>query len=535
MATAKASTSANKRNKTNKAAKAKSSSKASRCRAKGRNVAEKESNTDPQASAAKSRAGFLTKSLGLEGWERLEPVILASLASEEPMLLVGRHGAAKSFLLERLAEALGLEFRFYNASLVNFDDLVGFPVPEEDKNSLRYIGTPSAIWDAEVVFLDEINRTKPELQNKLFPIVHERRVQGVKLDKLRYRWAAMNPPPQDDEEEDAYLGAEPLDPALADRFAFLLPAPEWGELGMEEKRRILADQFGGRHEFKEKPQDLVAETRRVYLGLQANPPDGLSDYLIKLESTLSNSGFYLSTRRVSNLHRNVLAVQAARIVLSETDDEEMDASGVEWEESALTSLLHSLPQAAGQIGVERSKLVAAHRQAWEWAKLDDNDPWKAILETSDPVDRLILAAGLGDKLTDLDVGKVILEAVSAQEPGPWRTVVSLTAYLRFHRDRNIPGTETLSKEITRVLLPRRGETKVRGNGRHFQKVAALVPREGSDSGGSARIRDGYLRNLLYGLLPDGYHGCDPFDVKMYFLALWEKLDLDRAGLEEESE
>jgi len=124
MATAKASTSANKRNKTNKAAKAKSSSKASRCRAKGRNVAEKESNTDPQASAAKSRAGFLTKSLGLEGWERLEPVILASLASEEPMLLVGRHGAAKSFLLERLAEALGLEFRFYNASLVNFDDLV---------------------------------------------------------------------------------------------------------------------------------------------------------------------------------------------------------------------------------------------------------------------------------------------------------------------------------------------------------------------------------------------------------------------------
>ena len=65
------------------------------------------------------------------------------------MLLVGRHGAAKSFLLERLAEALGLEFRFYNASLVNFDDLVGFPVPEEDKNSLRYIGTPSAIWRSE--------------------------------------------------------------------------------------------------------------------------------------------------------------------------------------------------------------------------------------------------------------------------------------------------------------------------------------------------------------------------------------------------
>ena len=83
--------------------------------------------------------GVLTKALGLEGWEKLEPVILAALASEEPLLLVGRHGAAKSFLLERLAEALELEFRCYNASLLNFDDLVGFPIPTEDKQSLRYI------------------------------------------------------------------------------------------------------------------------------------------------------------------------------------------------------------------------------------------------------------------------------------------------------------------------------------------------------------------------------------------------------------
>ena len=214
--------------------------------------------------------GVLTKALGLEGWEKLEPVILAALASEEPLLLVGRHGAAKSFLLERLAEALELEFRCYNASLLNFDDLVGFPIPTEDKQSLRYISTPAAIWDAEVVFLDEINRTKPELQNKLFPIVHERRVQGVKLEKLRYRWAAMNPPPGDDEEE-PYLGAEPLDPALADRFGFLVPVPEWGDLRKDEKRRILGDQFKGRHDFAVKPPEVLAEARRVYVGLQANP------------------------------------------------------------------------------------------------------------------------------------------------------------------------------------------------------------------------------------------------------------------------
>ena len=184
------------------------------------------SKTKPE-TVAKLPPSLLTRPLGLEGWTQLEPVLLAALAAEAPLLLIGSHAAAKSFLLERLARALRLEYRFYNASLVNFDDLVGIPVPDEEQKSLRYIHTPTAIWDAEVGFIDELNRTRPELQNKLFPIIHERRVQGETLKRLRFRWAAMNPPPNPDSDESAaaYLGAEPLDPALADRFAFLIPVP----------------------------------------------------------------------------------------------------------------------------------------------------------------------------------------------------------------------------------------------------------------------------------------------------------------------
>jgi AAA domain (dynein-related subfamily) len=96
---------------------------------------------------------LLTRPLGLLGWEKLEPVLLAALTTREPLLLIGRHGTAKSFLLERLAQALGLVYRFYNASLINYDDLVGIPLPDETQTSLRYITTPTAIWDAEVVFV----------------------------------------------------------------------------------------------------------------------------------------------------------------------------------------------------------------------------------------------------------------------------------------------------------------------------------------------------------------------------------------------
>jgi len=118
-----------------------------------------------------SLPSLLTQPLGLEGWVTIEPVLLGALASEDPILLVGPLGSAKSFLMERLATALQLEVRFYNASLINYDDLVGIPMPDEERKGLHYISTPSSIWDTQVVFFDEINRTRPELQNKLFPMI----------------------------------------------------------------------------------------------------------------------------------------------------------------------------------------------------------------------------------------------------------------------------------------------------------------------------------------------------------------------------
>ena len=83
--------------------------------------------------------------------ETIEPVILAALITDEPLLLIGPHGTAKSYLLNRISIALGLRWRHYNASLLNFDDLVGYPLPNGN-GGLQYVQTPSSIWDAEVVF-----------------------------------------------------------------------------------------------------------------------------------------------------------------------------------------------------------------------------------------------------------------------------------------------------------------------------------------------------------------------------------------------
>ena len=49
--------------------------------------------------------------------------------------------------------------------------------------------------------------------------------------------------------------------------------------------------------------------------------------------------------------------------------------------------------------------------------------------------------------------------------------------------------------------------------------------------GGDRVRDLYARNLLYGLLPDGYVRVSPEDVLKHFHLQWKRLDLDRLELE----
>ena len=145
------------------------------------------------SSIRPQRAPFRLADLGVYGFDRHETTILASLVTEDPLLLVGRSGTGKTFLLNTLSEALGLEHRHYNASLISFDDLVGFPYPDEAHTTVRFLETPATVWGAESVLIDEISRCKPEHQNRLFSLVHERRCRACRSSELRYRWAAMNP------------------------------------------------------------------------------------------------------------------------------------------------------------------------------------------------------------------------------------------------------------------------------------------------------------------------------------------------------
>ncbi len=340
----------------------------------------------------------LLAALGLHGLSHLDAPVLAALATESPMLLIGPHGSAKSALLERLAAALGLAHRHYNASLLSFDDLVGFPVPEGE--GLRYLRTPATLWDAQSVFLDEISRCRPEVQNKLFSIIQEKRVQGLALASLRYRWSAMNPPAvadATDEDADVYAGSLPLDPALADRFAFVLSLPALEDLPPEARRSVIrsglpasAAAATAAAATAQLPT-MVTRCRELAALVAAAQGEWITAYTAALVVPLREAGLGISGRRAAMLAANIAAAHAARRVLGDATDAE-NGRGVTLADSALVALRVSLPHRAQGKAVDAGVLATIHRQAVDAAGQAHDDPELArILDETHPVRRVGLA------------------------------------------------------------------------------------------------------------------------------------------------
>ena len=464
------------------------------------------------------RNSLITEPLGLFGWQHLEPVILAALASESPMLLIGKHGSAKSFILERLAESLNLEFRCYNASLINYDDLVGIPVPVNNNTSLSYISNPNSIWDAEVIFIDELNRTKPELQNKLFPIIYDKRVQGTNLTKLKYRWAAMNPPSKDDDEDElSYIGAMPLDPALADRFPFIIEVPTWEDLNDADKKKMLFDNHLGKHAFPIDIHELIDKTKECYKSLLETRKEPISKYVITLMELLKNSFGYFSARRATMLEDSLIYLFAASKVLNEHF--KLDTS---FHNVAYLHIQNTLPNVANEV-IDKSLLMNICQQALKLADLDESIE-KDILLISDPIERLKVLIK-NKKIVEIGIiNDTITTSLNEITDDKIRRAMALFIYLSFRTNRNIHAAvmETLASEI-RPILEVKNHTSMEAlsNKKCADAVISLM-----HSVASNKKYKKYLNNYLCSYLPDKYlTENEPKALFTFFVSTWEELDL----------
>lgn len=339
-------------------------------------------------------------SLGLHGADHLAPAILAALADTSPLLLIGPPGCGKSMLLERLAQALQLRYRHYNASLVNFDEVFGFPVPNQDRTGIVHLRGADSIWDAQCVFIDELSRCRPEMANRFFSVIHERRIGGHPLPELQFRWSAMNPPPKPDGDEDhACLGALPLDAALADRFAWVLPMPAVGDMDAQTRLQLLR----AARSAELRPVDvaeLVAQTRHV--AAAADEDREIADaWASALTVPLRDAGWPLTGRRMAMLASNAVWAWAAAQTLQ---------TGGNRSDAFLLALLYGLPQRATGAEVDYAKVLAVHRAAYAEAQQPTTGPLRQLREIADPVQRAAVALGMAAQLDRATLGVLVDDA-----------------------------------------------------------------------------------------------------------------------------
>ncbi|NIP93180.1 MAG: AAA domain-containing protein, partial [Akkermansiaceae bacterium] len=358
----------------------------------------------------------------------------------KPLLLIGKAGTGKTFLLNSISEALGLEHRHYNASLIAFDDLVGFPYPEEAGDGIRYIETPATVWQAESVLIDEISRCKPEHQNRLFSLVHERRIQGLKLERLNYCWAAMNPCSTDQGIEDYYDGSVPLDQALADRFAFVVEVPDWDELGEADREQVADPQGDGAISRDEGRLARVVRDSRTRLPQthECFRPYAVA-YAVAVANALKQKRVRLSPRRVRVLAGNLLALTA---VQGEAPDSALFFLG----------LRTSLPQPAWGVEIPNSVLRAAHEVAWDQAFLQGDKKWLNDLILEPRLDRKI--EKLITQCPDEDIGAVAVQRLLAVLNPISRALFAFSLYpavLEGHVPVGSEGAAALAKTAQPIL------------------------------------------------------------------------------------
>ena len=312
---------------------------------------------------------MILRQLGIFGWKEAdENLVLASLLTGDPLLLIGNHGCAKTHVANKVAQALGRRFLVYDASKAMFEDVLGYPNVEKLKHGVvEYVSSPVTIWDKELVLIDELNRAVPELQSKWLEIIRSRKIMGFPT-QVKWVWAAMNPI--------SYSATQALDNALIGRFAIFLYPPD--VLQMDEADRIkvathingddapsLAEWTGGEcaatvchadvKGIGSRLRETLAKAGTHFLRLREQMPT-LAEFLAKFADLLvreTSGEVALDGRRLGFIHRNLLANRAVELAKAEV----FDAALPDFVESARYVVQASIPVGLNDEGLKREEAV----------------------------------------------------------------------------------------------------------------------------------------------------------------------------------
>jgi hypothetical protein len=344
----------------------------------------------------------------------------------------------------------------------------------------------------------------------------------------------MNPPPTDEELDEGgalYLGSEPLDAALADRFPYIMSVPDWDDLTSAEQKKVLADQFVGQHEFPVAIRELVAEARKRYEELVPELTPRLTPYIVTLVPKLHAAKYDVSTRRATMLLRCAIAVHAAREVLAMHSGHAgrvtlPDGDAPELYDSVRLALLNTLPDRARR-RLNAAELTAICKSAWELSMRDETDPLVQLMKITDPVLRLRKMVAERLAVPPDRAAVIVGEGVAKAKPH-LRRGLALATYLGIRERADIPATtiELLAKEIHRAIDAYENTCMVTPDKSQIARAVGARVADANRRFGAESEFALYHSNLLNSYLPNGFAGtCEVNEASTDFESLWKEFGL----------
>ena len=181
--------------------------------------------------------------------------------AHQAILLVGNTGIGKSQLMYQLADILNLPLIDRRLSQMMEGDLLGLPQIKDNVTSFCPPDWVHNICEKPyLLFLDEINRAENHLQQMIFQLILDRRIQDFEIHPQTRICAAMN--------VGSHYFVNQMDPALIRRFwicELAFSSDLWLEWASLHINKIMYDFLS------QNPQNILKLPERGHIGAFPNP------------------------------------------------------------------------------------------------------------------------------------------------------------------------------------------------------------------------------------------------------------------------
>lgn len=254
-----------------------------------------------------------------------------AMKARVPYLLVGHSGVGKTQITEQIAKEVFPNHKFVTimASQQDVGDFIGIPdiiKMETNDSSIKKQMNRVTAWarpewmptEPCVIFLDELNNARPDVESAMLQLVLEKRIHTHSLHPDSYICAAINPASSE------YTTANTMSTALVKRFMVVSFEPvatefiQWGE----ETKRIHPKFLGF---LKHQPSISGAEKKLDTL-IKMEPCPRLWEMATKLFNVIEKDNNTEDREIIKDMLSSTVGVQAAAAFLSwlDTQDKPLD-------------------------------------------------------------------------------------------------------------------------------------------------------------------------------------------------------------------